>query len=100
HSRAIISIHPFDMLSPMRALLLLVLIASAFAQEPSSEQLDFLHGLDEYENVRDMLPDYMRDRGDALVQARKRSLSLTTADAGHACAPRLCRTHVGHARAG
>lgn len=55
--------------------------ACAFAQQPASEQLDFLHGLDEYENIRRMLPEYLRQRGEALVEARRRSLAINTPQA-------------------
>jgi len=44
----------------------------------SAQELDFLNGLDEYENIRRMLPDYMQRRGEALVQERKRTLVLRT----------------------
>jgi cephalosporin-C deacetylase-like acetyl esterase len=53
------------------SLVLAGLGACAFAQE-----LDFLHGLDEYENIRRMLPDYMQRRAEALVQKRKQTLSI------------------------
>ncbi|HZU25969.1 MAG TPA: acetylxylan esterase [Bryobacteraceae bacterium] len=61
--------------------LLPALIVCSFAQEPAAEQLDFLHGLDEYENIHRMLPDYMQQRGEALVRARKQSLAITTPEA-------------------
>jgi cephalosporin-C deacetylase-like acetyl esterase len=43
-----------------------------------AQDLDFLHGLDEYENIRRMLPDYMQRRGEALVQHRKETLAIRT----------------------
>ncbi len=55
-------------------LTLLALAGSAAAQDG----LDFLHGLDEYENIRRMLPDYMQRRGESLVQERKRTLAIHT----------------------
>ena len=57
------------------------LAACTFAQEPASQQLDFLHGLDEYANIQRMLPDYLRERGLALLEARRRSLAITTPEA-------------------
>jgi cephalosporin-C deacetylase-like acetyl esterase len=44
----------------------------------SNDDLDFLHGLDEYENVRDMLASYVRGEGQALLDARRRSLNVST----------------------
>jgi cephalosporin-C deacetylase-like acetyl esterase len=61
-------------------LTLVALAGCASAQERSSEDLDFLHGLDEYENIRRMLPDYMQRKGKALVEGRKRTLAITTPD--------------------
>jgi cephalosporin-C deacetylase-like acetyl esterase len=55
--------------------------SSCLAQADSSEDLDFLHGLDEYANIRRMLPDYMEREGQALVESRKRSLDLSTPEA-------------------
>jgi cephalosporin-C deacetylase-like acetyl esterase len=55
--------------------------ACASAQKSSSENLDFLQGLSEYENIRRMLPDYMQREGEKLVEARKRSLAITDTDA-------------------
>jgi len=53
----------------------------AFAQAAPAEALDFLHGLDEYDNIRRMLPDYMEQKAEALVRSRKQSLDLSTREA-------------------
>jgi cephalosporin-C deacetylase-like acetyl esterase len=55
--------------------------ADSVAQSSSSEDLDFLHGLDEYENIRRMLPNYMEQKAQALVESRKHSLQLSTSEA-------------------
>jgi cephalosporin-C deacetylase-like acetyl esterase len=52
-----------------------------FAQAPSPEDIDFLHGLSEYQNIRRMLPNYMERESEALVQSRKQSLDLSTPEA-------------------
>src|SRR5690348_7513121 len=77
-------IQTFDMLLPMpnslslaskAAAVAVVLFAGcslAIGQASSSNDLDFLHGLDEYENIRRMLPEYMERNGEALVESRKR----------------------------
>src|SRR5438876_1092072 len=59
-----------------RRFLLTLVALSKFAS--AQEQLDFLNGLDEYANIRRMLPDYMQQRGEALVQERKRTLAINT----------------------
>jgi cephalosporin-C deacetylase-like acetyl esterase len=64
-----------------RSLALLFPVASAVAQSSSPEDLDFLHGLDEYDNIRRMLPNYMEQKGEALVEARKHSLDVSTPEA-------------------
>jgi cephalosporin-C deacetylase-like acetyl esterase len=56
----------------------LPLIFAALGACALSQDLDFLNGLDEYENIRRMLPDYMQRRGEALVQERKRALVIRT----------------------
>ena len=56
----------------------LLLTLAALASCLTAQDLDFLHGLDEYENIRRMLPDYMQRRGQELVDARKRTLSIQT----------------------
>lgn len=67
---------------PRHVLILYFALASyAAAQSPSSEDLDFLRGLSEYENIRRMLPDYMQREGKKLVEARKRSLAISTPEA-------------------
>ena len=53
----------------------------AGAQGASPEELDFLHGLSEYENIRRMLPNYMEREAEALVESRKRSLDLASSEA-------------------
>lgn len=68
----------------MSKLVLVLLLASGvsvWAQSPSREQLDFLHGLDEYEHIRRMLPDYMEREAQQAVQARKRSLHIRDLEA-------------------
>jgi cephalosporin-C deacetylase-like acetyl esterase len=79
----------FPMLSlPTRAskavgvvLLLFAGYSVAVAQATSSEDLDFLHGLGEYENIKRMLPNYMEREAEALVESRKRSLDVSTPEA-------------------
>ena len=61
--------------------LLFVVVSFGFGQAASSEDLDFLHGLDEYANIRRMLPDYVEREGQALVESRKRSLDLSGSEA-------------------
>jgi cephalosporin-C deacetylase-like acetyl esterase len=57
---------------------LLLFTFAALAGFATAQDLDFLHGLDEYENMRRMLPDYMQRRGQELVDARKRTLAIKT----------------------
>jgi cephalosporin-C deacetylase-like acetyl esterase len=65
-----------------RALLVLLLVASTQdAQTPASADLDFLHGLSEYENIRRMLPDFIQRDAQAMVEARKRTLDVSSPDA-------------------
>jgi cephalosporin-C deacetylase-like acetyl esterase len=64
-----------------RRALLLAGAAPLLAQRSSSDDLDFLHGLDEYENIREMLPAYMRREGKALLENRVRSLDVSTPEA-------------------
>jgi len=52
---------------------------TAVAQE--SEKLDFLHGLDEYDDIQRMLPEYMNHEAQALISARKRSIDVATPEA-------------------
>ena len=84
-----------------RSLALLFPSASfdAFAQSPSSEDLDFLHGLDEYEAIRRMLPNYMEREGHALVGSRKHSLNISTSEA-LAQRRRFVRERILHAIGG
>ena len=63
------------------ALLLFAACSFAIGQSASSENLDFLHGLDEYESIRRMLPEYMEKKAEALVESRKRSLDVSTSTA-------------------
>ena len=65
------------------AVVLLSSLSADFAspQSSSSEDLDFLRGLDEYDNIRRMLPNYMEQKAQALVEARKRSLDVSTPEA-------------------
>src|SRR5438128_5332894 len=61
-----------------RLLLALFAASGLSAQRPSSEDLDFLHGLNEYANIREMLPSYVQREAQALVEARKRSLDVSS----------------------
>lgn len=71
--------------TPKVASVILLLLAGCggfgLAQAPSPEDLDFLHSLSEYENIRRMLPNYMEREAEAFVQSRKRSLDLSTPEA-------------------
>src|SRR5690349_9346799 len=64
----------------MPRLLLLALSCACLlpAQRSSPENLDFLQGLSEYEHIQDMLPSYIQQKAQAMVEARKRSLHLST----------------------
>ena len=68
--------------TPKVASVILLLLAGCggfgLAQAPSPEDLDFLHSLSEYENIRRMLPNYMEREAEAFVQSRKRSLDVST----------------------
>lgn len=65
-----------------RDCLLMLAGASALsAQDAGPEALDFLHGLDRYDDIRRMLPDYMNREALALVEARKKSLNIRSLDA-------------------
>ena len=66
----------------MKALLVsLCLAVGLYAQRPSAESLDFLRGLSEYEKIRGMLPEWMEQQGQALVEARKRAVAgMSTLD--------------------
>lgn len=59
----------------------LLCITLAVAQTRSSQELDFVHGLTEYQDIRRMLPDYMEREGLAMVEARKRSLDVASPEA-------------------
>ena len=85
-------------LSLAKASLLFVTSVGAGAQS-SSEDLDFLHGLDEYENIRRMLPDYMKQKAQALIELRKHSLDLSGPDALHQRG-RFVRERILHAIGG
>ncbi len=63
--------------------ILLVFLAAGVlsAQRSSPDNLDFLHGLSEYEHVQDMLPAYMQARAQKLVEVRKGSLDVSNAEA-------------------
>src|SRR5437762_14353244 len=61
---------------PHRLLLAFFFASGLFAQRPPSEDLDFLHGLNAYANIREMLPSYIQRVAQALVDARKRSLDV------------------------
>ncbi len=52
-----------------------------FAQRSSSEDLDFLHGLNRYANIRDMLPSYIQREAEGMVEARKRSVDVSSPEA-------------------
>src|SRR5689334_1296207 len=65
-----------------RAAYVVLLAASTHnAQTPTSAELDFLHGLSEYENIRRMLPDAIQREAQGMVQARKRTLDLSSPEA-------------------
>ncbi len=64
-----------------RRALLLAAAVPLFGQRSSSKDLDFLQGLDEYENLRHMLASYVRAEGQALLDARRRSLNVSTPEA-------------------
>ena len=65
-----------------RVFLVLLLTASTHnAQTPAPADLDFLHGLSEYENIKRMLPDAVQRDAQAMVQARRRALDLSSSDA-------------------
>src|SRR5438105_8236412 len=68
---------------PSYCLILALFLAASglFAQRPALEDLDFLHGLNEYANIREMLPSYMQREAQALVDARKRSLDVGSPEA-------------------
>ncbi len=51
------------------------------AAQHNTGDLDFLHGLDEYEQIRRMLPDYMEREAQALISGRVRTLDVSTPDA-------------------
>jgi cephalosporin-C deacetylase-like acetyl esterase len=51
------------------------------AQKSSSSDLDFLHGLNRYADIRDMLPSYIQSEAEGMVDARKRSLDVSTPEA-------------------
>ena len=52
-----------------------------FAQKSSSDEVDFLHGLNRYADIRDMLPSYIQREAETMVDARKRSLDVSSAEA-------------------
>ncbi len=56
-------------------------LGSVSAQHAGAEVLDFLHGLSEYEQIRRMLPEYMEREAQTLVQARRRSIDVSTPEA-------------------
>ncbi len=74
---------PMSLVRFMRNVTCVLLLsgAAAMAQTPASEHLDFVHGLDEYQHINGMLPDYMERQAQALVQARKQSLDVGTPEA-------------------
>lgn len=55
--------------------------SSAVAQHSEGEDLDFLHGLSEYEQIRRMLPEYMEREAQSLIRERQRSLNVSTPEA-------------------
>jgi hypothetical protein len=71
--------------TPKAVSVILLLLAAcggiALAQASSPEDLDFLHSLSEYENIRRMLPNYTEREAESFVQSRKRSLDLSTPEA-------------------
>jgi len=50
----------------------------AMAQHSEGEDLDFLHGLSEYEQIRRMLPEYMEREAQSLIRERQHSLDVST----------------------
>ncbi|MEO8657903.1 MAG: acetylxylan esterase [Bryobacteraceae bacterium] len=61
-------------------LLLLAATSTLPAQENGANALDFLHGIDRYDDLRTMLPEYMKREALALVAARKKSIHVRTLD--------------------
>ena len=55
--------------------------ASTAIAQNDGEELDFLHGLDEYEQIRHMLPEYIEREAQALIRQRQQSLNVSTPDA-------------------
>lgn len=74
-------LHRRPPLSRLVFLLACCLASKAIAQPSEAEDLDFLHGLDEYEQIRRMLPDYMEREAQSLISGRQRSLDVSTPDA-------------------
>ena len=62
-------------------ILLLAVCDISLGQASSSDDLDFLHGLDEFENIRHMLPSYMEREAQVLVASRKQGLDVSTPEA-------------------
>jgi len=62
-------------------ILLCCCLGRVSAQHAEADALDFLHGLSEYEQIRRMLPDYMQREAQTLIEARRRTLAISTPEA-------------------
>ncbi len=56
-------------------------VFKSYAQHSEADDLDFLHGLSEYEQIRRMLPDYMEREAQTLISGRQHSLDVSTPEA-------------------
>ena len=75
------------------------LASRAMAQHSEGDELDFLHGLSEYEQIRHMLPEYMGREAQSLIRERQRSLNVSTPEA-LARRRSYVREHILHAIGG
>src|SRR5579864_5660286 len=56
-------------------------VFKSYAQHSEADDLDFLHGLSKYEQIRRMLPDYMEREAQTLISGRQHSLDVSTPEA-------------------